>query len=193
MNLKFYIFKIIFSSILINIINNYTETTDAFLIPDKNWKETECLPTYGAWVAMEKCVLYANVSPFMDTRKCWVFIGNGNKFSKCDILFTQPLIMNFTIILVRIIFAIIFLDTILLGYPFLFFKCIIFFIFGPILFLLEDIFYYFKTGSNIDIIFNYFIVLIIIKKMVKLHNNILSYNICLTLIKTGKPLFLRTT
>ena len=121
------IISLILLSSFINLLLNISENADIMTDFDTNWIQTDCIPTYGAWGTIEGCMLKDKVSPFIQPKKCWVFMGNTllSKNKICDIKFEQPLKSHYILTMAMVICVFKIFDIIFGGYPLLMMKCFI--------------------------------------------------------------------
>ncbi len=72
--------------LFLGIINIFAQNTNLLDMYDRTYVETICIPTYNAWSA-DNCVIPAKVSPYWDSRSCWIN-------DACEIKFTIPVNNN---------------------------------------------------------------------------------------------------
>ena len=148
--------QIIFTLSLINLLIHLSNNSDFFKEFDSNWKETECIPTYGKWGTIDGCKKEDKVSPYDDSKTCWIYIlHNKENFNHCEIVFIQPLKTSkfFTGILMFLIFYL--FNLVFCGYPLIFLRIVFYIIiFIPILFFIElKLFFVHNEGFHLSRIF----------------------------------------
>ena len=141
-----------FLSSLIHLINHVSEKTNIFNVRDWNWKETNCIPTYGAWSTKENCKLVDKVSPYDSEKQCWIFNNDNNKrYKYCDIVFVEPVKIHWAITLLNCFLVFTIINSIFGGLPLL---TIIFSIYMCILvpvFLYEEYLFVVKTNTKFNL------------------------------------------
>lgn len=102
---------------ILSFILHYLNNIDIFKVDDTNWKETDCVGTYGAWSTIEGCKLISEkVSPYTEDKKCWIHLYDTIQHKYCEIIFKQPLKIHYITTIFKLVFVFLFVNILLGGY-----------------------------------------------------------------------------